>query len=102
MLCDTESIRGSWFAVEQGIRPGWVLAPLLFKIFLAAFMNAAYTRFMAEKTSWTLWCTSGREQGRGGEGGQPMESQPWGHGFEACSKMMIPESPSICQSRPGR
>ena len=38
-ICDTQSIRGGWFAVEQGIHQGWVLAPLLFDIFFAAFIN---------------------------------------------------------------
>ena len=48
-ICDTESIRSSWFAVEQGIHQGWVLAPLLFNIFFAAFINVAYTRFKPDK-----------------------------------------------------
>ena len=48
-MCDTESIRGGWFAGEQGSRPRWVLAPLLFKIFFAAFINVVYTRFKADK-----------------------------------------------------
>ena len=48
-ICDKESIRGGWFAVEQGIRQGWVLAHLLFNIFFVAFINVAYTRFKANK-----------------------------------------------------
>ena len=31
--------------MEQGIHQGWLLAPLLFHIFFAAFLNVVYTRF---------------------------------------------------------
>ena len=37
------------FAVEQGLRQGSMLAPLLLTIFVAVVVNAAYTRFKVNK-----------------------------------------------------
>ena len=52
-----DRVCSGWFAVEQSLRQGCVLTPLLFNIFFAAVINVACTRPKAENTSWTLWCT---------------------------------------------
>ena len=44
-----DRVCSGWFAVEQGLRQGCVLALLLFNIFFAAVINVASTRFKADK-----------------------------------------------------
>ena len=54
--------------MEQDIRPGWVLAPLLFNIFFAAFMNVVYTRFKADKYFMDALMHLRKRTGSGGRG----------------------------------
>ena len=59
-----------WFAVEQSLRQGWVLVPLLFNIFFAAVTNLASTRFKADKGIIdALVHLAEEEKGGGGAGG---------------------------------
>ena len=55
--------------MEQGLRQGGVLEPLLFNIFIAAVINVAYTRFKADKGIIDDLGAPEEEKGGGGAGG---------------------------------
>ena len=79
-----DRVCSGWFAVDQCLRQGCVLAPLLFNIFFAAVINVASTRFKADKGIMDAFLVHLRKKRRaGGRGdataGESVTATPsWG------------------------
>ena len=63
-----DRVRSRWLAVEQGLRQGCVLAPLLFNILFAAVINVASARFKADEGIVDALVHLRKKRGAGGRG----------------------------------
>ena len=63
-----DRVFSGWFAVEQGLRQGCMLTPLLVNIFFAAVINVAFTRFKADNGIIDALVHLRRKRGAGGRG----------------------------------
>ena len=91
-----DRVCSEWLAVEQVLRQGFVLAPLLFNTFFASIINVASTRFKADKgiLDALVQKTGGGGAGEATAGESILETPLWDmlHADDAGSSRNYPSS----------
>ena len=92
-----DRVCSKWFAVEQGLLQGCVLAPLLLNIFFVAVINLASTRFKADEGIMDALVHPRKKTGAGGRvestvGESVLATPLWGM-FYADDAGIVPQSP---------
>ena len=100
-----DRVCSGWFAVEQGLYQGCVLAPLLFNIFFAAVINVASTRFKADKSIMDALMHLRKKKGARGRGeaiaGESVLATPlWGMLY-ADDSVVVSQSPEQLRNMMG-
>ena len=91
------------FALEQGLRQGYVLARLLFSIFSAAAIKRGVHASYGGQRHHERFVAFEKEKGGGGGGGKQLpESQSWRRRFETCFTLTMPGLLSNPPSSRGR
>ena len=90
LVAHADRVCSRWFTVEQGLRQGCVLAPLLFSILITAVINVASTRFKADKSIMDALEHLRKKRGRGGGRKQLPESQFLRRRFGVCFTLTMP------------
>ena len=82
-----DRVCSGWFAVEQGLRHGCVLAPLLFHIFFAAVINVASRRLKVNRGIMDALVHLRKKKGAGGTtAGEPVLATPLWNMFYAAEE----------------
>ena len=78
--------------MEQGLRQGCVLAPLLLNIFFAAVINVASTRYKADEGIMDALVHLRKKRGAGGRGGTTAEESDLATPLWVCFTLTMPGS----------
>ena len=91
-----DRVCSGWFAVEQGLRQGCVLAPLVFNIFFASVINMASARFKTDKSIMDALVHLRKKMGAGAGGRNcrrlSLGDAPFGHVY-ADDARVVSQSP---------
>ena len=87
-----DRVCSGWFAVEQGLRQGCIIPPLLFSIFFAAVINVAYTHFKAGEDIVDALVHLRNKTGAGGRGTNQRRASIGDVALGACFTMTLSES----------